>query len=61
MRKLFQNFSVTYGKYLRTLTNVYPERNFSSNLGTIDVLIELCPMVPFVAKVLHGVTESTFA
>ena len=28
---------------------------------TIDVLIELCPMVPFVAKVTHGVTVSTFA
>ena len=28
---------------------------------TIDVLIELCPMVPFVAKVTHGVSQPTFA
>ena len=62
----FRTFAVTkllmrYGKYLRTLTKVYSQRNFFSNLETIDVLIELCPMVPFVAKVPHGVTVSTFA
>ena len=34
---------------------------FSSNLVTIDVLIELCPMVPFVAKATHGVSHPTFA
>ena len=28
---------------------------------TIDLLIELCPMVLFVAKVPHGVSQPAFA
>ena len=59
--KIVSKLSIIYiiGKYLRTLTKVYPQRNVSSNLGTIDVLIEFCAMMPFVAKNPHGVTEST--
>ena len=34
---------------------------FLSSLGTIDVLIELYPMVPLVAKVTHVVSQPTFA
>ena len=35
--------------------------HFLSSLGTIDVLIELYPMVPLVAKVTHVVSQPTFA
>ena len=49
----------TFGRSPKfTLSGTFPQ---TTNLGTIDVLIELCPMVPFVAKVPHGVTVSTFA
>ena len=58
---VFQNFSVTYGKYLRTRTKVCQLLCFWSDCFAFDLLIELCPMVPFAAKVPHGVSQPTFA
>ena len=48
-------------KLLRTLTKVFSDEYLFSNLVTIDVLMELYPMVPLVAKVTHVVSQPTFA
>ena len=44
---------------LRTRTKVCQTGGFLWQWVAIDVLIELCPMVPFIAKNTHGVSQPT--
>ena len=67
-RKLFHQLEEIVSELLRYLWKIpsdahqsFLEGDFFSNLVTIDLLTELCPMVPFAAKVPHGVSQPTFA